>query len=169
MAEKKKKAPIMPYKDRTGATQPKSAKKPAAKQPSKSVAKQPSKPAIIKVANALEDAVGRIGNKVKSITGSARDTIVTQIDTAIKNRKADLAKEVDLAKKRNLVEDGKRDKAYDRGDYDSGAFRSEQSIKAYVLSHSSQRELDQLQQAESKWNKFKGSIGYRGNPKAKKK
>jgi acyl-CoA reductase-like NAD-dependent aldehyde dehydrogenase len=157
MPEKKKKASITPSK-------------------SKPAAKQPSKPTITKVANALEDAVGRIGNKVKSITGSARDTIVTQIDTAIKNRKDDLAKEMELNKKRELVSDAKSTSAYRRSVSlkDSspsllGRLYGEDSINAIGARNTAKVELKNLQAAESQWNKFKGSIGYRGKPKAKKK
>lgn len=157
MAEKKKKkASITPSKPKPDA-------------------KQPSKPAITKVANALEDAVGRIGNKVKSITGSARDTIVTQIDTAIKNRKDDLAKEMELNKKRELVSDAKSTSAYQRSarlrDSPSilGRLHGEDAMAAIKLKNEAKAELKNLQAAESQWNKFKSSIGYRGNPKAKKK
>ena len=157
---------------------PEKKKKKASITPSKPkpAAKQPSKPAITKVANALEDAVGRIGNKVKSITGSARDTIVTQIDTAIKNRKDDLAKEMELNKKRELVSDAKATSAYQRSarlressPSILGRLHGEDAMAAIKLKNEAKVELKNLQAAESQWNKFKGSIGYRGNPKAKKK
>lgn len=131
--------------------------------------KTTKKSTVTKVANALSESIGRIGSKVNSITGSARDTIVTQIDTAIKNRKNDLAREADLNKKRIMVETARAEKSAIRENYGSVRASDDKSAKAKDLSDNAQRELEQLKQAELQWKKFKKGIGFQGKPKTKKK
>lgn len=136
--------------------------------------KTTQKPAVARVANALSESIGRIGSKVKSITGSARDTIITQIDAAIENRRKDLTKELELSERRAAASGYKSTKAYERS-----ARRGETSVlgRSYFQDQLDEgsttvkvkRDLKNLQAAQSQWNKFKGSISSEGKPKTKKK
>lgn len=123
--------------------------------------KTTKKPAVTKVANALSETIGRIGAKVNQISGSARDTISKQIDTALDRKEAALMKEYEEAMAK-VDESAKSYKAMG-GEEGGRVYSNEAFIERHDRLKSNEYSLKQevaiLKDARQKWNSFKKGAG----------